>query len=276
MKLLTAIGTLALISGFALADTVVENGGAPTFTNMPANLATGLGTNTPYWDNHSGDFGGSNTANVGYFLTGTGNFSTNYNPNKYLSGPGSGGTNDAPASFNLVQDTNSLVISLIGVTTGDLTNVFGIYDASKTGAQAVSSEHPLFGPGAISVGSLNNVNLGTLGFSSIGFYLIKGGTAAGTTWFSNSALNTNAGTASTDVSGHQHFALFTTAADANTFYLGTEDWVSNSGEGVAGDFQDIVVKINADAVPEPATFALMGAGLLGLGYSRFRSRKNRA
>src|ERR1700720_4285221 len=84
VKISMATGALVLISGFAMADTILENGGSPTFTNVPSNLATGLGSGIPYWDNHSGDFGGSNTANVGYFLTATGNFSsgTNYSPSQ--------------------------------------------------------------------------------------------------------------------------------------------------------------------------------------------------
>jgi len=271
MKTLMTIGTLALISGFALGDTISENGGSPTFTNIPTLSSTPVGTG-PYWNNHSGDFGGSNTANIGYALTDTGNFSSGtISPvaTGYLSGPGSGdGTNDAAASFNLVHSTNSLLISLLGVTTNDLTNVFGIYNSSLTGAAAVASEIPLFGPGTLTVGTTRDES--AVSFSTIGFYLLKSG---GITWFSNDSLNANA--ASGDLAGHQHFALFNVASNANLFYLGTEDWVTNSGEGVNGDYNDIIVRVNATAVPEPATFALMGAGLLGLGYARFRSRKNR-
>lgn len=275
MKTLMAISTLALFSGFALGDTISENGGAATFTNIPTLTSTPVGTG-PYWNNHSGDFGGSNTADIGYALTNTGNFSSGtISPvaTAYLSGPGSGdGTNDAAASFNLVHTTNSLIISLIGVTTGDLSNIFGIYDASKsTFATASATEIPLFGPGTLTVGT--SVNESAVAFSNIGFYLIKSG---GVTWFSNDALNQNGATG--DLAGHQHFALFNVASNANLFYMGVEDWVTNAGEGVNGDYNDIIVSLNAtaSAVPEPATFALMGAGLLGLGYARFRSRKNRA
>jgi hypothetical protein len=270
MKILFAMSSLALLSGFVMGDTILENGGGPTFTNFPTNMATPLGTGTPFWDNHSGDFGGTNTANIGYFLGATGNFNggTNYQANGYLSGAGSGGTNDAVPAFNLVHTTNSLFISLLGAYTGNTTNMFGIYNASLTGAAATSSEIALFGSTAATG---TTANQSAVSFSNVGFYMTN--STNGVTWFSNSAMNTAA--ASGDPTGHQHFALFTTSTDPNIFFLGVTDWAfGNGGEG-NGDYNDFLVKINASAVPEPATFALMGAGLLGLGFVRFRVR-NRA
>ena len=266
VKISIAIGTLALVSSFALADTIQENGGSPTFVNVPANLTTGLGTGVPYWDNVSGD--GVNK-NIGYFLTASGGFTggTQYSPNQYLAA--SSGSPDAPASFNLVHTTNSLILSLIGVTTGNTTDVFGLYDASKTGAQAIASEVAVYGPGTLTVGTTSTKN--ALGFTSIGFYLTD---SAGATWFSNASQNVNGSTG--EAAGHQHFSIFTTGTDPNTFYVGVEDWITNSGEGVNGDYNDIVIKINADAVPEPATFGMLGAGLLALGVARYRTRKSRA
>jgi hypothetical protein len=264
VKILIAVGSLALISGFAMADTINEGVNPGTFTVEPSNLSS-PGPTTPYWDNHSGDFGGSNTANIGYFLTALGNFSggTNDQPNDYVSATG---VTDAPAAFNLVHTTNSLILSLLGVTTGNTTDIFGIYDTSV----GASSEIPLFGPGTLTVGTSKNES--SVAPGNVGFYLTD---SAGATWFSQTSLNVNGSTG--DTAGHQHFALFTTSTDPNTFYLGVEDWISNSGEGVNGDYNDLVIKINADqVVPEPATFGLLGAGLLGLGFARFRNRKNRA
>ena len=267
MKTIVAMAAVALMSGLAMGDTISENGGSPTFTNVPANLATGLGTGTPFWDNVSGD--GVNK-NIGYFLTASGGFSggTNYSPSQYLAA--SSGSPDVPASFNLVHSTNSLILSLIGVTTGNTTDIFGLYDASKTGAAAISSEVAVYGPGTLTVGTNSTQN--ALGFSNIGFYLTD---SAGATWFSNASQNVNGSTG--DAAGHQHFAIFTTGTDPNTFYVGVEDWIANSGEGVNGDYNDIIIRINADqVVPEPATFGMLGMGLLGLGIARYRTRKNRA
>jgi len=272
MKTLFAIGTLALFSGLVMADTITDPttaGSASTFTSVNLGGAA-LGSGVPYWDNHSGDFGGSNTADIGYFLTAQGNFSsgTNVSPNGYAAA--SSGSPDAPAAFNLVHSTNSLIISLIGVNTGNTSDMFGIYNSSLTGNAAVLSEVSLFGSTS-SIGTSSTQN--ALSFSTIGFYMTDG---LGYTWFSNDALNSATGTPESTT--HQHFSLFTTSTDANTFYLGVEDGLYNTGEGLNGDYNDLVIKINADAtgVPEPATIALMGAGLLGLGFARFRARKNRA
>ena len=265
-KTLTAIGALALLSGFALGDTVLENGGAPTFTSLPANLATNLNSGVPYWDNHSSDFGGgtgSNTANIGYFLTATGNFTggTNYSPNAYLAA--TSGNPDSAASFNLVRNTNSVIMTLLGKFTGG-TDAFGIYNASLgTTVGAAASEIPIFTTGT-AVSSTSNQSAEP--YTNYGFYV----TNSGNTWFSNTALDVNDGT-------HQHFALFTTGTDPNVFYVGLTDWFYGNGGTFNGDYQDMVIRINSDATsaPEPATFAVMGAGLLGLGYARFRSRKSR-
>jgi hypothetical protein len=274
MARLGVFGIAILMGGIALADTVVENGGAPIFTNMPSNLSAGLNSGVPYWDNNSGD---GSQKNVGYFLTGSGGFSggTNYNPQGYLSQPGNP---DQPSSFNLVRDTNSLVITLLALNTGDLSAVFGYYDASKTNfAAAQATEHPLFTSGSSAPGTAT-VNLAAAlsgsGISTYGFYLAKCANypscSQTDTFFSNAAIDNAPG----DSALHQHFALFNYAADAKVFYLGAEDWFGAT-EGL-GDYNDMTFKISSDAVPEPATLAMIGSGLLGLGYTRSRSRRKSA
>ena len=159
-----------------------------------------------------------------------------------------------------MRNTNSVLMTLLGSFTGG-TEVFGIYDATKTTtATATASEIPLMTT-FMGLGATVDESIGA--YASYGFYV----TNSGNTWFSNTALDVNDGT-------HQHFALFTTASDPNVYYIGVTDWFyGNGGEG-NGDYQDLVIQLNTNA-PEPATFALMGVGLLGLGYARLRRRKNR-
>jgi len=284
MKILMAMGTLALVSGLALGSSIT---GGTGFVGLPGDFNganAGLNSGTPYWDNHSNDGAGSNTGNVGFCLEGTAPCN-NDNPVSvggtltYLNGAGSGGTNNAPSSFSLsLAGTNSLIMSIIGVHTTDTNQTFGIYNASLSGAAATASEIPLFGPGAISVGSASPNEGGVAFPTTIGFYINKG-CCTNTTWFSNTALNTQGGAAAGDTAGHQHFVIFNSSLDPNSWYLGVEDWINPAVPNeFNGDYNDLIIKINANnvgGVPEPATFALMGAGLLGLGYARFRSRKDR-
>jgi hypothetical protein len=261
MRIALTLCVLAFSGRFAMGDTVLENGSSPTFSSMPSSLSTGLNSGVPYWNNYSGDFGGSNTADVGYFLEAAGFFSggTNYNPNGYLSQGGS--PNSAP-NFNLVRNTNAVLLTLLGTNTGG-TDVFGIYDATKTTAlTAAATEIPLF---TSSTSPGITANESAAAYPSYGFYV----TNLGNTWFSNTALDANDG-------AHQHFALFTLASDANVFYLGVTDWFYGNGGDGNGDYQDLVIRISSDPAPEPATLALMGAGLIGLGLTRFCSRKKRA
>jgi hypothetical protein len=274
MKSIALVSMVAVAGVLAMGDTV--NSGTSAFTNMPANLATGLNSGVPYWDNASGD--GSQpdtTGNVGYFLTNAGLFAGGVcgscNPTGYLAA--ASGNPDAPSSFNLVRNTNSLVITLIGQTTGAANLSFGWYDTSSP-----ATLHQLYGDvnGVPTLGSQvgSPVNLTGTVSTNYGFYLTQTVSGTAYTWYSNTALNSVPN--GTDSAGHQHFSLFRTA-DTNLYYLGVEDWFSagNTGTEKYGDFNDLIVKINSDpvAAPEPATFALMGAGLLGLGIIRQRRRK---
>ena len=101
-----------------------------------------------------------------------------------------------------------------------------------------------------------------------GFYL-KG---AGGIYYTQSALNPSGDT------NHQHFAVFqeSSATGAEVYWIGIEDLsVSglNGAEGTKGDYNDMLVRISAAAVPEPSTVMLvLGSSLLMLGLRRSRLR----
>jgi hypothetical protein len=264
---------------------------------MPASISSpgpgvscGLTTNCgyigmgPYWDNLSGD---GPQMNVGYFLTGSGGFSgdTDYDPLGYLSQNNGVGSPDQPTNISLSHAPTSPLVTVLGSFTKDTTDVIGYYNASATTAAAAAlTEIPLFGPGALSAGA--NASLSDLSNGeNYGFYITKncysycpaGDTSGQITWFSNDSLNTSD-------AGEEQFAIFDSST-SGIFYLGVEDWGLSGGTGLEanGDYNDIIFELDTNipggggqtTLPEPASISLMGAGLLGLGLSRFRNRANR-
>jgi hypothetical protein len=58
------------------------------------------------------------------------------------------------------------------------------------------------------------------------------------------------------------------------FFIGVEDGLNGDAIEGNGDFNDIMVRLITGApttpLPEPATFALIGSGLVGLLFARSR------
>jgi hypothetical protein len=80
-------------------------------------------------------------------------------------------------------------------------------------------------------------------------------------WFMNDSLDYTAGTGLLDA-GTQHFTVF---SGTNSFYLGMEDTPAPTSDF---DYNDMI--INVQAVPEPASIALMAGGIGVLGVIRRR------
>jgi hypothetical protein len=97
----------------------------------------------------------------------------------------------------------------------------------------------------------------------------------GTTWICT-ATNTYFTNSSRNPAGaHQQFALFTLASNPTTYFIGVEDnLVYDAIEGW-GDYQDVVIRLSTSPLgtPEPVTFVLVGAGLLGLFIARRRVQR---
>jgi hypothetical protein len=288
MKRLLILASLVLLSGaLALADTI--SGG--TLVNFPGTAGTGTSgvQGSPYWNNFSLD--GTNK-NIGYFLTGTGGFTggPNFAPTKELT-DGTNNSVNAATNFRFVRNSASLQITLLGTfanfattAAGTPFDTIGWYETDSTGT-VNGTKHQLFGPGQ------EAANVG-VGFSFnptafYGFYLttcISVNFSNNTcnffgTFYTNSNFN-NAVEYSDFVGGttilHQHFAAFganALLANNESYYLGVEDSLNTFGQERYGDFNDIIISIAS--VPEPATYGLMGAGLVGLAllHRRMRSKK---
>jgi hypothetical protein len=222
--------------------------------------------------------GDGNQENVGYFLTNSGGFSgtgcSTCTPSQFLSGS-SNPNAAAPSLIELDHTSLSAATALLLNETIDTSLILGYYNAGDTTlAAAEASEVSIIGPGSLtgSLGvsaALSNLTSG----EDYGFYITRNclnipNCTGTTTWFSNDALNT------TDA-GDQHFVIFTSAT-TGTYYIGVEDLGLSEGPNIEGngDYNDIVFQLttSVSSAPEPATFGMIGAGLVGLAFFR-RARR---
>jgi len=93
--------------------------------------------------------------------------------------------------------------------------------------------------------------------ATFGFYLDIPAGKPGDIWYSHTSLNSD---------GVDHVGIFETLAFNGGVTLAWED-LNNGGDW---DYNDMVVGVSNVAVAEPATLALMGLGLAGLGAVRRR------
>ena len=174
------------------------------------------------------------------------------------------------------QASGTIIAELAGFANG---NRFGIYDQYSTGT-TVELFPGAAGPGGPSVGFsifldgsvvVNGADTG-IDFSgdNFGFYLHA---ADGNMYYSDTSLNGD---------GVDHMAAYQGVGEAtqlpnrfpgtwtpDEYVLAFED-LYNGGDR---DFADFVVMIESIEIPAPATLALLGLGLIGMG---FRARRKAA
>jgi hypothetical protein len=257
------IPMLILLTVRAHGDTLSGTGGLQTWSaGALGTTSTPTPSGTPYWNNPSGD---GSTNNIGWCLTGTGGCSLANPPGTVPYYANSNGT--AATSMIFTASGTPVAATLLGIFTNQSgppsgTDYFGWYEINPNNTLGAMSQ--LFSSLA-AVGTTATFDP----TGEYGFY-IENVQSAGKSyeadyyWFMSSGFDTATGTGTND--GQQHFATF--ALPNGSYLLGMED---TNNPGTDNDFNDLVVQVQN--TPEPASMALLGGGLLLLGWKTRRRRE---
>jgi PEP-CTERM motif/Domain of unknown function (DUF4114) len=248
--MMVLIALVLLVSANAFAEMLI---GSPLAGWQDWEVSNLNNNGIPYWDRSSRD--GSNR-NIGYCLTSD-------NCGSYSAPPGTipyWGMNNGAAdpSFYFVgipgsNDSFTLILELAGYSSR---NIFGWYEIDPGTGQKIGPNNVIFN-GSDSPGASETITVSQY----YGFFFQIPDT--GRTYYTQSQYNS-------DRSWEQHFSIF---KNGDTFWMGMEDlYFCNTDK----DYNDMILRYataEASPVPEPSTFFLMGAGLLGVGLLRKRFTK---
>ena len=277
-----------------MADAISSPGAG--MVSVPLGFLSATGSNTaPFWNNNSLD--GPNL-NAGNFLTGgnrvmgtTDYIGSGNGLGRYLS-MSSEGLDQAP-SFTFLQGGGSAQVTLLYTNAAANADPFGteigLYNANDESDKLVLFAHGTLYNWGAAFGIFNNNQSPQSPFAvntwaNYGVYARTCGINPDQsrycdTYYSNSGLNQSS------ESIRQHFALFQNAQNPGTYFIGFEDLRGITPTEGFGDFNDAIIRIQTTGInitevvptPEPATFWVLGTGLVGLGLlRRGRFSKQRA
>jgi Domain of unknown function (DUF4114)/PEP-CTERM motif len=178
--------------------------------------------------------------------------------------------------WRLTASGGSVATMIIEVADFAYGNSFGVYDAANPSSKvtlfngaAAGGDQAMVSIRASGAVYVNLVNTGVV-FQSKNFgYFLAG---PGGTFYSDGALNSDQA---------DHMVAFQGKGDAVTLPdYGSGTWTDNEfilawedALAVDNDFNDMVLMVESvEPVPEPATFGLMGLGLIGLGFFARRQK----